>query len=335
MIQNLTADDTKVKDLIKSARDILVIQSDRPDGDSIASALFLEDVLENAGKKVHLYCGVAVPEYLRFIQGWDRINSQLPPKTDVSILVDNAAITLLEKFENQPEALFIKTKPFIIADHHSSVTTDIFFATHNISRANYASAGELLYDIFSAYDYEITLQAKRYVMQSILSDTLGLSNDLATPYTYRLMADFIESGVDRAALEEERKKFSKMDQRVFFYKAQLIERTNFMLSNQVALCVIPESESYDVGTLYNPGPLILGELLMVQGVRVAIALKTYHNRATVAIRCSHGTPIAHDLASKFGGGGHPYSAGFRIDDFKGDVTGVKESICKTISELLL
>lgn len=334
MTLNLTNDDKKVKDILEAAQNVLVIQSDRPDGDSIASALFLEDVLVNVGKNVHLYCGVAVPEYLRFIQGWDRIDSQLPSKTDVSILVDNAAMTLLEKFENQAEALFIKAKPFIVADHHTEVTSDIPYASHNISRANYASAGELLYDVFSSYDYKISLQAKRYVMQSILSDTLGLSNDLATPYTYRLMADFIEAGVDRAELEEERKKYSKMDLRVFRYKAQLIDRTEFIHDNQVAICVIPESESYDVGTLYNPGPLILGELLMVQDVRVAIALKTYHNRATAAIRCSYGTAVAHELADKFGGGGHPYSAGFRVDNFNGDVKALKQSIYDILKELL-
>ncbi len=335
MTLSLTTDEQSVKAIINDAKDVLVIQSDRPDGDSIASALFIEDVLEKIGKKVHLYCGVAVPEYLRFIEGWDRIETSLPTKIDATIVVDNATTTLLEKFENQPEAMFIKAKPFIIADHHSAVACDISYATHNISRDNYASAGELLYDIFNAYDYDVSLQAKKYVMQSILSDTLGLSNDLATPHTYRLMADFIEAGVDRAGLEEARKRFSKMDPRVFRYKASLIERTEFALDGQVAICVIPESESYDIGTLYNPGPLILSELLMVQGVRVAIALKTYHNRSTAAIRCSHGTSIAHALAEKFGGGGHPYSAGFRVDDFNGDTSSLKRDIITAINEMML
>jgi len=326
--------DTAVQEILNKSNTILVIQSDRPDGDSIASALFIEEVLEQRGKRVILYCGVAVPEYLRFIDGWDRITDELPKTVDCSIVVDNAALALLEKFENHPDAIFIKTKPFIVADHHSAVSCDISYATHNISRQGYASAGELLYDIFIQYGYDISLQAKQYVTQSILSDTLGLSNDLATPNTYRLIADFIESGVDRAALEEARKKFSKMDIRVFRYKAALIERTEFSHDNSVAMCVIPESESYDVGTLYNPGPLILSELLMVQNVRVAIALKTYHNRATAAIRCSYGTNIAHALAEKFGGGGHPYSAGFRIDNYNGDIQKLKTQLNAYLSELL-
>ena len=199
------SDDIAVKQLIDDAKSILVVQSDRPDGDSIGSALFIEEVLEQQGKQVRLYCGVNIPEYLRFIPGWDRVSDELPAKIDLTILVDNAASALLDKFNANPDSLALKTKPFIIADHHTNVTTDIPYATHNVSRPNYASAGELLYDLFTEYGYTASIQAKTYVTQSILSDTLGLTTDLATPHTYRLLADFIESGVDRPALEEARK----------------------------------------------------------------------------------------------------------------------------------
>lgn len=326
--------DAEVKTLLDAAKHILIIQSDRPDGDSLASALFLETVLSDRGKQVSLYCGVTIPEYIRFIEGWDRVESSLPRQVDVTIVVDNAARVLLEKFEQNADAMFIKTKPFIIADHHTEVASDIPYATHIISRSGYASAGELLYEICTEYGYAIHLSAKQYVMQSILSDTLGLTNDLASPRTYRIMADLLEAGVERSALEEARKQLSKMDERVFRYKASLIERTEMHCDNALALCVIPESEAYDVGTLYNPGPLILSELLMVKDVQVAIALKTYHNRATAAIRCTYGTAIAHVLAEKFGGGGHPYSAGFRVDNFNGDVAELKRTIIASVGELL-
>ena len=62
MTLSLSSDEQAVQAILNEAEEILVIQSDRPDGDSIASALFIEDVLGNVGKKVHLYCGVAVPE---------------------------------------------------------------------------------------------------------------------------------------------------------------------------------------------------------------------------------------------------------------------------------
>lgn len=330
----MTSQDEKFLQQIKDNKNFLIIIPDRPDGDSLASALLLENVLEEMGKTTYLYCGVNIPEYIRFIPGWDRVMHNLPSNTDVNLLVDNSSMALLEKFNNDPNSIAFKTKPFIIVDHHSEVESDISFATLNISRPNNASAGELLYQIFTENSIELNLDAKKLVAQSILSDTLGLTTQLASSTTYRIMADLIDGGVDRAELEELRREYSKMDERVFRYKANLMQRTEMYFDGDLAICVITEDEAFDVGTLYNPGPLILSELLMLKGLKVAIALKTYNKRLTAAIRCTHGNDIAHNLAVQFGGGGHAYSAGFKLDNWDGDLTKVKNDIINKLDELL-
>lgn len=319
---------------IDSSMNVLVVQPDRPDGDSLASALFLEDVLSDAGKDVYLYCGVNVPEYIRFIPGWDRVYPDLPSNTDMIILVDDSSLTLIQKFDQNPVAQALKAKPFVVADHHTEVECDIPYATINISRPNFASAGDLLYTVFKEKGYDISLEAKKLVMQSILSDTLGLTSPLVTADTYRTMAELTEAGVERAELEELRREYSKLLEQVFRYKAELMDRTELSFDGEVAICVITEDEAYGVGTLYNPGPLILSELLMIRGLKVAIAIKTYHNRATAAIRCTHGNGIAHELASKFGGGGHAYSAGFKIENWDGDLASLKQQVTTSLSELI-
>ena len=125
-----------------------------------------------------------------------------------------------------------------------------------------------------------------------------------------------------------------MSEPVFRYKAQLMERTEFFYDTKIALAVIPETELYDIGTQYNPGPLIMSELLNIDGVQVAMAIKRYKNRITVAIRCSYGTEIANEIAGMYGGGGHPYAAGFRIDNFNEDFTKFKyELVHKIIDKI--
>ena len=125
-----------------------------------------------------------------------------------------------------------------------------------------------------------------------------------------------------------------MDPRVFKYKAELINRTEMFFDGEVSMCVIPENESFDIGTLYNPGPLILSEMLMVKGVKVAFALKTYRNKATVAIRCTHGTNVADTIALKYGGGGHPYAAGFRVNNWDGNLPRLKKEIITLVGKLI-
>jgi phosphoesterase RecJ-like protein len=310
MIPNLE----DIKKYVAEAKDILIIQADNPDGDSLGSALALEQILGDMGKNPQLYCGVDIPEYLRFLEGWDRVQKIIPNKIDLSIIVDTSALVLLEQLEHEPGRVWIAAKPVIVLDHHSEVECDIPYATVVCNGQEHVATGELIYDIAKELTWPLSVAAQANLLQSILSDTLGLSSEATTANTYRRIANMIDDGVDRAKLEEARRALSKMAQSVYSYKADLIKRTEFYGENgEVAVVTIPEDELFSIGTLYNPAPLIQNEISMVQGVRVGIVLKRYKNRVTGAIRCTDGAGIAHTIAEKYGGGGHPYAAGFKVD----------------------
>ncbi|MFS8118501.1 MAG: DHH family phosphoesterase, partial [Microcoleus sp.] len=83
------------KAIIDSAKTILVIQAENPDGDSLGSALALEEILGDLGKTVHLYCPVDMPRYLRYANGWDRVELSMPKNFDATVIVDTASKTLL------------------------------------------------------------------------------------------------------------------------------------------------------------------------------------------------------------------------------------------------
>jgi nanoRNase/pAp phosphatase (c-di-AMP/oligoRNAs hydrolase) len=148
------------------------------------------------------------------------------------------------------------------------------------------------------------------------------------------MAELIRAGVNRPKLEEKRRELSKMPVEIFSYKATLINRTEFSGDNKTAIVVVPQSEINSFSPLYNPVALIQGDILMVNGVEVAIVLKHYDNgRITGAIRTNPSSPIATSLAEHFGGGGHQYASGFKIEN-GGDITTIKNDCLKVASELL-
>ena len=54
---------------------------------------------------------------------------------------------------------------------------------------------------------------------------------------------------------------------------------------------------------------------MVEGVEIAVAIKTYPDgKVTGKIRTTSDFAYADKIAEYFGGGGHPYAAGFRTYD---------------------
>jgi phosphoesterase RecJ-like protein len=61
--------------------------------------------------------------------------------------------------------------------------------------------------------------------------------------------------------------------------------------------------------------LVLDDMRLAKNTQVAVAFKTYHDgKVTAKIRCNFGYAVADKLAEHFGGGGHAYAAGFKIQD---------------------
>lgn len=326
--------DEQIQQLVAEAKTIVVLQADNPDADSLGSALALEQILGEMGKSVYLYCAIDMPSYLRYLSGWDRVSPELPSSFDLSIIVDASTMTLFQKLSESGKQGCVASQPCIVLDHHAGVDNIIPFATVNITDTEVASTGQLVFKLARELDWPLDATSAEHIMTSILGDTQGLSNDLTGANTYRVMAELVELGVDRPILEEKRREMSKMQQEIFRYKARLIERTEFHVDGQLAIVDIPNDEIMKYSPLYNPNALIQFEHLQTEAVQISVAIKHYADgRITAGIRCNTTAPIASQLAEHFGGGGHKYSAGFKITKDK-TFEQVREEVVEKTQELL-
>ena len=118
----------KQREMLANAKTINICQAENPDGDSIGSALALEEILSDQGKVIHLHCPVQIPTYLRYIDGWDRISLEFNPQADMAIIVDTSAKSLMGKTLDDPVVMnFFSTHPVIVLDHHVGVEQDLPF----------------------------------------------------------------------------------------------------------------------------------------------------------------------------------------------------------------
>src|SRR5690606_15045128 len=270
----------------------------------------------------------------RYMNGWDRVSSQLPPQFDVSIIVDASVLSLLEKLADTNQIGAVSSKPCIVLDHHESVVNQVPFATVLINDINVSSTGELVYTTAKELGWAIDPNSGKYIMSAILGDTQGLSNGLTKPSTYRVMAELAELGVDRPALEEQRRESSKMPPEIFKDKARLSERAGLHLDGKLAMVDIPHDEIMEFSPLYNPAPLIQTDMLQASGGGIAVVIKHYRDGQILgAIRCNLGYDIGATLAEHFGGGGHPYASGFKLTDGRA-IQEVKSECIRVVTELL-
>lgn len=324
----------KISEIVASSQKIVVVQADNPDGDSLGSSLALEQILSELDKEVVLYCGVDMPDYLKYLGGWDRVVKDLPNNFDASIIVDASTYTLLEQLDKTGQLGFIKTKPSIVLDHHAVVEKKLDFASAIICDDETSSTGELIYKLARKLAWPLDKTSGENIMTAILGDTQGLSNELARVSTYNTMAELLQLGVDRPALEELRRTSNKMAESIYRYKAKLITRTELVADGRIASVTVPQAEINEFSPLYNPAALIQPDMLQIDSVAVAIVFKSYDDgKVTAAIRSNHAYPMAGQLAEAMGGGGHAHAAGFKIESTQSLET-VKSKCLETAEKLL-
>lgn len=318
--------------IIDDAQHIVVVQADNPDADSLASALALEQILGEAGKKVTLYCGIDTTHYLQFINGWDRVVKELPNSFDAAILVDCSSISLLEQLDKTNQIGALRTRPFIIIDHHD-VENDVTINSTEIVDTKSVATGEVIYLLGQQLDWKIDKISASYLAISIMADSLGLSNEQTTSRSIHVLAELVEHGANLSALDAKRREYSAKSPDIITYKGKLLQRIEYLCDNQLAIVTIPWEEIQTYSPIYNPSVLVLEELRMAQGVKIAVALKLYPDgKITGKLRCNFGVRIAGEVAEHFGGGGHPGASGFKTKDWQYDA--LKSELIKTVSAAL-
>lgn len=311
------------KELIDSAQKIIVIQAENPDGDSLGSALALEEILSDLGKEIHLYCDVEIPKYLRYITGWDRVTQDFDTSVDLAIIVDTTSDTLIGKALQIPGVRhFFESHPVLVIDHHTETPSTLSF-DHTLIVDEAVSSTEVIYKLAVAQSWTINQQAAENLLAGLLSDSLGLSTQNVGESAYTVAGKLAALGASPAVIEERRREFMKKSAEILKYKGVLIERIEYFLDGKLAVIRIPWEEIQQYSDQYNPSVLVLDEMRLVEGVEIGVAIKTYPDgKLTGKLRSN--LPISAEVAGFFGGGGHAYAAGFRI----------YESIDTIIPELL-
>ncbi|MBH1956323.1 DHH family phosphoesterase [Candidatus Saccharibacteria bacterium] len=316
--------------LINDAKKIIIIQAENPDGDSLGSALALEEILGDLGKDVILYCPVEIPKYLRYILGWDRVVTDFDTSADLAIIVDTSADVLITKVLETPGVRhFLESHPVLVIDHHATKSNLTFDHTLLIDDA--VATSEIIYRLASDNKWAINTHAAECMLIAIMSDSLGLTTQNVSPNAFFTAGKLTELGASNAAIEERRREFMKKSPEILAYKGELISRIEYLLDGKLAIVHIPWEDIQKYSDQYNPSVLVLDEMRLVEGVQLGVAIKTYPD-GKITGKLRGNLPIAETVAGFFGGGGHKYASGFRAyENYDTIVRELVEATDKAIS----
>jgi len=312
---------------------VLILQPENPDGDSVASALALEEIFGDQGKLVTIYAYIHIPDYLRYIEGVDRITDEFPSTFDVTIIVDTVTTSLLENTLTGSRLKAIGKNPVFILDHHAT-ENDLpfndpgFYGGDN----NAVSTGEIVYDLARKEGWSINASAATHIVESMLADTLGLTTEAVTGENVQTVAECLKLGASMSDIDTRRRQFMKKSQKIVTYKGALLQRIEYLCQKQLGFIHIPWQEIKEYSPSYNPAMLAIEELRNTENIELAVAIKTYPDgKITGKIRANN-KPLASKLSAHFGGGGHDYAAGFKTTNWSYE--DLKKELIKATQELL-
>jgi len=169
---------------------------------------------------------------------------------------------------------------------------------------------------------------------SIMADSRGLTTDKTTARSIHIIAELVDKGVSIPELEVARRAMMKRPAELVHYKGVLLQRSEYLLDDKLAIITIPWEEIEKYSHAYNPTMLVIEDMLLAEKTEVVIGFKVYPDgRITAKIRANYGSPVAGDLAAAFGGGGHPYASGFKVQDGT-TFTELKAKVIAKVEELL-
>jgi phosphoesterase RecJ-like protein len=284
------------------------------DGDSLGSQLGLAHLLTTLGKSACLINPSPVPENLRGIPGWERIEV-FDAKRHERAFANAEAIIVLDG--NSPlrmrgmEAAILRSAAFkMVIDHHLA---PIKFADVYAIDIDASSTAEMIYRLVGLFERRDNANycapdLARALYTGIMTDTGNFRFPRTNAEVHRIVARLIESGVDPSAV------YDGVYSQNSLSRARLLGRalSSMEIHCAGAFCAmtITRQMMQESGLAVEHTDGFVEQTLTVRGVSVGAIFVELDDHIKISLRSKGVFPV-NDIAAHFGGGGHLNAAGCR------------------------
>jgi phosphoesterase RecJ-like protein len=295
----------------------LVVTHENPDGDALGSLLAMTIALRRLNKDAVMFLAGAgaLPREYAFMP-LDGLLRELPEDMEERTLV---AVDCAKADRMGPDTAPIDRAQFVInIDHHHDNSR---FGDVNLIVADASSTGEVLRDVFAAFDVEITPDLAEPLYIALVTDTGRFQYTNTTPKSLRLAAELVEAGADIHAV------FQQVYESVEFAKLKLLaralERARVLEGGLIVVSHLVRTDFAEVGAAEPYSEGIIDYLRAVEGAELAALIREPPRddaERRVSLRASIDELDVSAIARTFGGGGHRQAAGFSSEASIDEIT---------------
>ncbi len=302
------ADLDAVVEALRSHDRFLVTTHENPDGDALGSLLAATLALRQLGKDAYMYLAGHAPlpgEY--GFMPLAELHREVPQEAEERVLV---VVDCANESRLGPDPEILHQAPFTIdIDHHHDNTR---FGDVNLIVPDASSTAEVLRDVLSELDVELTPDIAEALYIALVTDTGRFQYANTTPKALRLAAELVEAGADVHRV------FQGVYENVQFAKLKLLaralDRAQVYEGGALVVSYLLRGDFSDVGAAEPYSEGIIDYLRAVEGAIVSVLIREPPRSdgptRRVSLRSSSDEIDVSAIARKSGGGGHRQAAGF-------------------------
>lgn len=287
---------------------ICIISHRSPDGDAVGSNLALRFQLEKLGKNVVSACVDPVPENSLFLKDADTFVEDFElDDFDLFVSVDCGDKKLVKFHETKPD-LFSEERKFINIDHHES---NDGFGDVNLVYPDDCSTCIVLYDLFEYCDWDLDRNIATCLLHGIYFDTGSLMHSNTNARVYETSGELLAKGADLKRVVK--KLFRTTASEKLKLWGRIMERA-YVNDEGVVVSAVNQSDYLACGASHHDTGGVIDFLNAVPGSKYCVLLSE-NDRGIVkgSLRTQRDDVNLSDVASQWGGGGHPRASGFGVE----------------------
>lgn len=300
-------DYSKLNDIIKSSKNILIISHVNPDGDTLGSMCGLYcAILDNFKKKCDMVAISKIPDVYSYLPHLSEVkNVDDLDKSREYDLVINVDVAALDR-ACDAKILFEKAKFTVNIDHHK---TNIAYGNLNFINPDASSTGEVLFGCFENMNWKVNLDCTICLYTAILTDTGSFRFDNTKPSTFEVASKLVEIGVQPSDIYK--KVYESDSKTLVMFQAHCISKAKFLEDDKIAYTLVykKDMEKFSAGDDCMEG--LTEKLRAIVTTRIAFVAKEMKSGGTKISMRSKFADVA-EICSVFGGGGHKFAAGCTI-----------------------
>lgn len=305
----------KAAEILRNAKDAVIITHQSPDGDCVGAGFGLKDILSELGVRSRVVCSDAFPKRYDFITGIGA-GEDFEPETIIS--VDVADTRLMGKYRE-----IYGDRVNLCIDHHVSNKD---YAEYTLLNADAAAACEVIYDLAKYMGVNISRHCAMSLYTGMATDTGCFKYECTTARVHEIAAE-MKRTYDINFAKINRYMFdvkSKGKMRLESKAADLFEER---LGGKLVILAITQAIMKELGVEIEELEGLAPLTIQLETAEVGILIR---EKADGELKCSFRSADkvnVSEIAQSLGGGGHVKAAGCSMC---GDIEYVKDCLTEAV-----